>query len=124
MSKDQYIRNLAKKLGTGYRIEIIDFEHVIYKDFGNGFNVEISGMHTTSERKKATIYLWFGNTFSNYVIISQVNHISQSDIGKVVDNLYEISEMCIKNGLVVSNDIKGMKSLAEKNIDTRYAEVF
>ena len=56
MSKrDTMIRVLCKSLGDDYRVTTIDLERVIYRDFGNGFNVEISGVHTTSEKKKATL---------------------------------------------------------------------
>ena len=48
MSKlDTVQRELCRKLGDEYRIMRIDYEKVIYRDFGNGFNVEISGTHTT-----------------------------------------------------------------------------
>ena len=53
MSKrDTMIRALCKSLGVDYRVTTIDLERVIYRDFGNGFNVEISGMHTSSMKKK------------------------------------------------------------------------
>lgn len=54
MSKlDTVQKELCRKLGDEYRIMRIDYEKVIYRDFGNGFNVEISGTHTTSEKKRA-----------------------------------------------------------------------
>ena len=43
-SKDTAIRALCRSLGKEYRVCTIDFEPVIYRDFGNGFNVEISGV--------------------------------------------------------------------------------
>ena len=53
MSKrDTMIRALCKSLGVDYRVTTIDLERVIYRDFGNGFNVEISGMHTSSMKKR------------------------------------------------------------------------
>ena len=67
MSKrDTMIRALCKSLGVDYRVTTIDLERVIYRDFGNGFNVEISGMHTSSMKKKATIYLWYGDTMTEF----------------------------------------------------------
>ena len=56
MSKRDYsIRALAKKLGKDYRVTVIDLEPVVYRDFGNGFNVEISGLYTTSKLRKAIV---------------------------------------------------------------------
>ncbi len=56
-SKDTAIRALCRSLGKEYRVCTIDFEPVIYRDFGNGFNVEISGVYTTSKTRRATLYL-------------------------------------------------------------------
>ena len=60
MSKCDVNQNaLCRSLGPDYRILYIDLERCIYRDFGNGFDVEISGTHTTSNRKTATVYLWY-----------------------------------------------------------------
>ena len=60
MSKCDVKQNaLCKSLGPDYRILYIDLKRCIYRDFGNGFDVEISGTHTTSNRKTATVYLWY-----------------------------------------------------------------
>lgn len=79
--------DLLKSLGPEYSIRYIDFERVIYRDFGNGFNVEISGMHTANEHKMATIYLWHGESF----IVTSICKVARSDIADVVDKLYVIS---------------------------------
>ena len=72
MSKrDTMIRALCKSLGVDYRVTTIDLERVIYRDFGNGFNVEISGMHTSSMKKKATLYLWYGDTMCECIIVKK-----------------------------------------------------
>lgn len=88
MSKSDTKQNaFCKKLGPDYRIRTIDLERCIYRDFGNGFDVEVSGMHTTSERKTATIYLWY----KERTIAKIVSDIKRDDIGKVVDELYNLS---------------------------------
>ena len=58
--KDKAIQELCDSLGGDYKVQDIDLETCIYRDFGNGFDVEISGVYTTSQKKKATIYLWCG----------------------------------------------------------------
>lgn len=35
-TRDTSIRALAKQLGQDYRVMVIDFEPVVYRDFGNG----------------------------------------------------------------------------------------
>ena len=71
------MRQLCKSLGDQYRITIIDLERVINRDFGNGYDVEISNMNTTSLRK------------NKKRIVDRVYDVPREDIGKVVDALYE-----------------------------------
>lgn len=40
---------LKKALGANYSIRTIDLEKCLYRDFGNGFNVEISGCSAPTE---------------------------------------------------------------------------
>lgn len=97
-NRNSSIRALAKKLGEDYRVAVIDFEHVVYRDFGNGFNVEISGMYTTSKRKKATIYLWHDDRQSGYTIVTIARNVCRDDISSVVEELYSYSEELIHAG--------------------------
>ena len=85
---------LCKKLGKDYHICYIDLERCIYRDFGNGFNLEISCTHTTSKRKKAKLYLWFGECF----IVRKVFGVAQEDIGAVAEELHEYTKQLIKQG--------------------------
>ena len=96
-SRDSCIRALAKKLGKEYRVTFMDFEHVVYRDFGNGYNVEISGMYTTSKNKRATLYLWNGETIGARVV-KIVSDVAQDDIGKEAEKLYEYSKSLIERG--------------------------
>ena len=97
MSKCDVKQNvLCKKLGPEYRILYIDLERCIYRDFGNGFDVEISGTHTTSERKTATIYLWY---VPEKMTVKRVSDVKQSEIGKVVDELYQFSQELLRKGI-------------------------
>ena len=99
MSKrDTMIRALCKSLGVDYRVTTIDLERVIYRDFGNGFNVEISGMHTSSMKKKATIYLWYGDTMTECIIVKTVRDIPSELIGENVEELMKYSNLLIAQG--------------------------
>lgn len=89
-----HMKELCKELGADYRIICLDFEHVIYRDFGNGYDLEISGVNTTSSKKKATLYLWQD---SNRVI-KTVKEVSQHDIGMWADWL------CKMTGELTSDD--------------------
>ena len=101
MSKrDTMIRALCKSLGVDYRVTTIDLERVIYRDFGNGFNVEISGMHTPSMKKKATIYLWYGDTMTECIIVKTVRDIPRELIGENVEELMKYSNLLIAQGYV------------------------
>ena len=82
---------LCKSLGPNYRIRTVDFERCIYRDFGNGFNVEVSGTHTTSKRRKAVIFLWYGSAFT----VTCIKEVPFSEIGNVINRLYDYTcELC------------------------------
>ena len=98
-SRDSSIRALAKQLGKEYRVTVIDFEPVVYRDFGNGFNVEISGMYTTSKKKRATIYLWIGESSPDCYMVKAVGNIAREDIAAEVEALYEYSCSLVRAGL-------------------------
>ena len=89
------IRALAKRLGKEYRVTTIDFEPVVYRVFENGYNVEISGMFTTSKKKKATIYLWDSEK-AGCRVVKIVKDVAQDDIGSVVEKLRRYSESISK----------------------------
>lgn len=97
-NRDTAIQALCKELGKEYSVTMIDFEKVIYRDFGNGFNVEISGMYTTSKRRKAILYLWYGNRAPNCTIVKTVRNVDRADIGAVTEKLLSYSNALIAQG--------------------------
>lgn len=99
MSKSDTVqRELCRKLGEEYRIVRIDLEKVIYRDFGNGFNVEVSGTHTTRKDKTATIYLWYGDRIDSCLIVRKVKNVAFEDIHEVVEELLEYSNELVEKG--------------------------
>ena len=95
MSKsDTMLRALRRELGSDYTICTIDLERVLYRDFGNGFNVEISGVRTTKVTKPATLYLWFGSDF----IVKTVHDVPRSMIGTETDALFAYTKQLIADG--------------------------
>ncbi len=91
LSKNSCIKALCNRLGSDYCIREIDLEPVIYRDYGNGFNVEVSGVYTAGTNKKATIYLWHGERQPECIIVKTVRDVSREDIAKTVDELYDYS---------------------------------
>ena len=86
-AQDKLCRELVKE----YRVRYVDWERCIYRDFGNGFNVEVSGTHTTSKRRKAVIFLWYGSAFT----VTCIKEVSFSEIGNVINRLYDYTcELC------------------------------
>lgn len=100
---DDAQRALCKSLGKKYRIVTIDFEPVIYRDFGNGFNVELSFTHTTSKRKPALAYLWFGDGPGCLVV--RTLRVPRKSIGAAVEELLAYSEDLIRRGLNNSDSL-------------------
>ena len=54
--QERYIGELCDKCGVGYTLKTIDLERCIYKDLGNGYDIEISCV--SKSRDKAWIYIW------------------------------------------------------------------
>lgn len=101
MSKCDVNQNaLCKSLGPDYKIMYIDGERCIYRDFHNGFDVEICDTHTTSNRKTATIYLWY---MPEKMTVKRVSGVKQSDIEKVVDELYKFTQELLHKGITDRN---------------------
>ena len=107
MEKCPTIKELKKALGEDYRITIIDLE----KDFGNGFNVEISGVSRANYRKPATLYLWFGDQAPDCMIVKTVKGVGRSAdaIDAAVNELYAYSQKLIADGYTTRNSLFKMK---------------
>lgn len=105
-TKSDYAQDkLCKELGDRYRILCIDGERCIYRDFGNKFDVEISGTNTTSTRKKANIYLWYDGRFT----VTCIKEVPFSEIGNVVDKLYNYTcELC-RTGAATEENLRELR---------------
>lgn len=93
------LKRLEKEIGDKYRICIIDFEPCLYRTFGNGFNVEVSGCNTTKRKTKASLYLWFGEGI-NSIQVKSVHDIERTAnaIDKAVEELYTYSQRLLEQG--------------------------
>lgn len=80
-----HLRKLCRQLGADYETTIIDLEHVIRRDFDNGYDLEISSVNTSSLKRKATLYVWKDKKH----IVEKVYRVSRDDIGSVADKLYQ-----------------------------------
>lgn len=99
-NKAPTIQGLRKQLGPEYRIRTIDFERCLYRDYGNGFNVEISGVNTRRAGKKATLYLWYGTEAGSCLIVKTVHDIERTAeaIAGAANELKDYSEALIRHG--------------------------
>lgn len=93
------LARLQKRLGGKYRICNIDWERCLYRDFKNGFSVEISDVHTTDRSQHATLHMWvnIGHPGESYVI-KTVSDVPRCRIGQEVDKLYEYSKQLVRAG--------------------------
>lgn len=96
---------LCRGLGKEYRIRYVDWERCIYRDFGNGFNVEVSGTHTTSKHKKALIFLWYSDEYT----ITCIQKVPFSEIGNVVDRLYDYTCELYCTGSVTEENLSELR---------------
>lgn len=110
---DEAINKLCKSLGTDYMVKTIDGEPCVYRDFSNGFNVEISGMYTTSMKRRANLYLWRDNS----PIVDSVQDVRREDIGAVVEKLRMFVDALFDAGYGGDNALgwRNDPGLCEKN---------
>lgn len=80
------------------------------------FEVEVSGVHTAKQNKKATIYLWcMDETGAHGYIIKKVGEVPRNKIGKTVEELYEYSENLISQGYDCYEKVQAyLKELVKK----------
>ena len=104
---DTAIRALCRSLGKEYRVCTIDFESVIYRDFGNGFNVEISGVYTTSKTRRATLYLWYGEKQPECLIVKTVRDVQRDEIADAVEGLLHYSYALLADGFNAGDRLSG-----------------
>ena len=94
------LRELKRTLGADYRIRSIDWEKCLYRDFGNGFNVEVSGCSRSNRKGTATLYLWFGEHAYNWLIVKTMHDVGRSAeaINDAVEELYDYSQRLLAQG--------------------------
>ena len=77
MAINPTLRELKKALGADYRIYNIDLERCLYRDYGNGFDVEISDVSRANRKCPATLYLWFTGE-GNPMIVKTVHNVGRT----------------------------------------------
>lgn len=99
MASNPTINELKKALGKDYRIYYIDLEKCLYRDFGNGFDVEISDVSRANRECPATLYLWFTGE-GNPMIVKTVHNVGRTAnaIAAAADDLYALSQRLIATG--------------------------
>lgn len=52
------LKEICSSLGEPYIIRVFDYENVIYRNLGNAYDFEISGLNNNRQLFNATIYIW------------------------------------------------------------------
>ena len=86
-------------------------EKCLYRDFGNGFNVEVSGVSRANKNGPATLYLWFGTTVPDCFMVKAKSNVGRSakEIGEAVEELFSFSEELIRRGYNNWNSLMKLK---------------
>ena len=86
-------------------------EKCLYRDFGNGFNVEVSGVSRANKNGTATLYLWFGTTVPDCFMVKAKSNVGRSakEIGDAVEELFSFSEELIRRGYNNWNSLMKLK---------------
>ncbi len=80
------IKELCLQLGSDYGIKVVDRENVIYRNLGNGYDIEVSRLDTNRSRMNATIYVWKTESSQIVDIIKNINSFE-----KLKQTLSEVS---------------------------------
>lgn len=67
------IKETCAALGQPYKIVTIDFENVIYRNLGNGYDFEVSGLDNRKSSFNATLYIW--DNREGHKIIETISNI-------------------------------------------------
>lgn len=70
------IKKICSALGPEYSIKVIDKEQCIYRDLGNGFDFEVSGLNNNRQKMDATLYVWDNRKYIIVEIIPNIKSIS------------------------------------------------
>lgn len=80
--RDRYISELCEKCGEGYTLKTIDFERCIYRNLGNGYDMEISMV--SDRHKRASIYVWRKDVSGGYKVVESHHDIAHEDLPELV----------------------------------------
>ena len=74
-------------------------ERCLYRDYGNGFDVEISNVSRANRKYPATLNLWFTGE-GNPMIVKTVRNVGRTAdaIAAAADELYALSQRLIATG--------------------------
>ncbi len=105
------LKELKQALGDQYQICYIDMEKCLYRDFGNGFNVEVSGVSRANKNGPATLYLWFGTKVNDCFMVKSKSNVGRSakEIGEAAEELFSFSEELLRRGYNNRNSLMKLK---------------
>lgn len=106
------LKELVRTLGGDYCAKVIDLEKCLYRDFGNGFNVEVSGVSRANHRGTATLYLWFGDQPLSCMIVKTKYGVGRAaeEIHEAVEELREYSEQLLAAGYTDRDSLWKLKN--------------
>lgn len=107
MTKEyKILHELCETLGSEYSVVTIDWEPVIYRDFNNGFNVELSGLNGPGNRK-ATVYLWHDSN----TIVLRAYEVERDQIPKVVEEMHHFTKQLIERGRDTPEELRKVEGV-------------
>ena len=115
MKYPKSVIEMQNELGEPYEIKNIDGEPCLYRNFKNGFDLEISGVYSRRRKENRRIFIclwWIGirqnKTNSGAQIIMHVSQIpcNAKAIHTVTEMLYEYSSKLLTEGRCIDDSIK------------------
>lgn len=107
-SKRQY-NEVNKALGNKYEVVNSIFSYALYKDFKNGFDVEINIDGRINHIKEIQVFMWYDDDTKNPINIKTYYCDKLSEIDEIVDLFYEESKKLIEDKFDVRKDYMRLK---------------
>ena len=104
------LQEFVDVLGPRYSIRNIDWEDCLYRDFGNGFTTEVSGLSKPERIGPAIVYLWFGtdDNIERPFPVKMYKEVGRTiaEVEEAIVKAWEYSEELVKQGLNSAEKLK------------------
>ena len=108
MKYPKSVIEMQKELGVPYEIKNIDCEPCLYRNFKNGFDLEICGVYSRRRKQNRRIFICLWQVKRYFTIVAEVSEIpyNAQAIHTVAEMLYAYSNKLLAEAHNVIDNVK------------------